>query len=198
MTRIYIEAKHERTSEAVFIKTLLLSIGKDENQYELICVDGKDNLANVSVKMREATLEDINNIIIFDADFPDNNGGYLIRKSEIESMLQTLSVQAAIFLFPNNHEDGDVETLLERIMQKNDHQRFFDCYHDYENCLGDMYISPNRKGKLHTYISAQKGLTKKQRNALGSGHWCFDDKRYWDIDNMELEPLKEFLNLYVS
>ncbi len=197
MTRIYIEAKHANTTEAVFIKTLLSRIGKNENQYELIYVDGKDNLPNVAVKMQEATFENINNIIIFDADFSQNKGGFSVRKSAIANKLQALAVQATIFLFPNNREDGDIETLLERIMQKHNHQRFFDCYHDYESCLGGMYKTPNRKGKLHTYISAQTGLTKKQRDALGSGEWCFEDKRYWDIDNVEVDPLKNFLTSHV-
>ncbi len=198
MTRIYLETKHRKTSEAVFIKTLLTHIGKSEESYEIICVDGKDNLSCVAPKLQETIIEGSKNIIIFDADTEKNKGGFIKRKAEIEAKLLELGVHALIFLFPNNSEDGDVESLLERLMQTNTHKRFFDCYHDYEACLGLEYRAPNLKGKLHTYISAQKDLTTKQIRNLGSGQWLFDDIRFWDLDNEALNPLKEFLELNIE
>ena len=54
------------------------------------------------------------------------------------------------------------------------------------------YISPNRKAKLHTYISSQR-LNNASRKKLGSGQWLFDNSDYWDFSRPELEPLVEFL-----
>lgn len=97
-----------------------------------------------------------------------------------------------LFLYPNNQDDGVFENLLERLMQKEKHSRFFDCFTDYENCLGDEYVSPDLKGKLHTYMSAQKSLSNKERKNLGSGQWLFDDERFWNLDSEDLKPLREF------
>lgn len=41
MTRIFIEARHEKTSEYVFLVTLLEYLGFTEEQYDIICIGGK-------------------------------------------------------------------------------------------------------------------------------------------------------------
>ena len=46
---------------------------------------------------------------------------------------------------------------------------------------------PDLKGKLHTYMSAQK-LPGKLRNRFGSGDWLFDNKDYWNLDVDALQP----------
>jgi hypothetical protein len=80
------------------------------------------------------------------------------------------------------------------------HKVFFDCFDDYEKCIKGVknaegtpiYNSPNLKGKLHTYISAQK-LNKKYRDRLGAGDWLFDRSEYWNLDIVALQALKDFL-----
>lgn len=195
MTNIFIESKKKDTPEYVFLETYVKHIGIPQNTYTIIPVDGKDALYNaVNInKMREAVAEGSSNIIIFDADFNHNNGGYSIRRNDIETKLSQHLVNASIFLFPNNYDDGDFESILENIMQKQKHQRFIDCFSDYEKCLGNDYHTPDRKHRLHTYMFAQKTLTKKQRSELGRGKWLFEDKHFWDIDNAYLKPLKDFL-----
>ena len=73
------------------------------------------------------------------------------------------------------------------------HEQWLHCYSDYETCLGNHYLTPNLKGKLFTYISAQKTLSNTQRNKLGSGQWLFNDAQYWNLNAPELQPLKDFL-----
>ena len=68
-----------------------------------------------------------------------------------------------------------------------------DCFSDYEACLGSQYISPNLKGKLHTYISFMKKLTGGQRKKLGQGEWLFDREEFWDLKSPYLQPLVDFL-----
>lgn len=122
MTQIFIEARYEKTSEYVFLNTIIKELGFS------------------------ATLQRIN------------------------QELQSNGMQAdGIFLFPNNTDDGIFENLLEKLMQKETHEQWLHCYSDYETCLGNHYLTPNLKGKLFTYISAQKTLSNTQRNKLGSG-----------------------------
>lgn len=192
MIKIFLETGKNTTSEYVFIRTLLSSMGFDKEKYDIECVNGKDNLKNASTLMKGNTIQGGTNLIVFDADTVLNSGGFDKRKAELEQKLKDLDINAKLFLFPNNKDDGDFESLLEELVQKNTHQKFFDCYGDYETCLGNLYQSPNRKGKLHTYISAQKDLTKKERSHLGEGEWLFNDSRFWNLEAEYLTPLKQF------
>lgn len=193
MITIFLETGSKTTSEYVFIKTLIKHLGVEEKVSEIVCVNGKDNLANSSNAFLANTLEGGTNLIIFDADSPANKGGFAIREKDLRQQFDFLGIKADLFLFPNNADDGDFEVLLESILRRDIHQRFFDCFEDYEKCLGGNYIAPNRKGKLFTYISAQKELTHKQRSDLGKGEWLFDDERFWDLDSPSLQPLKQFI-----
>lgn len=197
MTRIFIEAKHKNTTESVFITTLLQHLGIAASSYEICCVDGKDNLDKNEVKFRENTLTGGRNLIIIDADTPATGCGYTVTKERILSTFPGDVVIDGLYLFPHNHDDGIFENLLEELTLKDTHSIFFDCFSDYEKCLGDEYVSPDIKGKLHTYMSAQKALSKTQRRALGSGQWLFNDTRFWNLDVPELQPLKDFLKANV-
>ena len=196
MTRIYLETGSRKTAEYVFIRTLLkdvLNFDNSKHAVEIECVGGKDNLPNVFNKMKDTTLsEDGTNLIIFDADSQAKakDGGSIERKKYLRQLLISNGVQAEIFLYPNDKDDGDVETLLERMMRKDLHDKFFDCYNDYETCLGDDYVRPDLKTRLFAYIRAQKGLSSKQRKHIGDGEWLFTDDNYWDMDSKDLEPLK--------
>ena len=165
MVRIYLETGKKTTSEYVFVDTIIKHRGISSEKYEIECVNGKDSLHQLKNKMQETTLEGGINLVIFDADSADNGGGFEKRKSILLQQLEDMKVEASLFLFPDNQNDGDVEVLMETLVLKDKHKRFFSCYNGYEMCLGDEYQAPNLKGKLSTYISAQKGLTKKQRNS---------------------------------
>lgn len=198
MIRIYLETEKPATPERVFVNTILCHLKVDMNEFEIICVGGKDNLRNVINKMKETVIQDHGcNLVIFDADGIENGGGFEKRKSEIETLLASSGVNADLFLWPNNKDDGDFETLVEKLIRQDLHKQFLYCFHDYEACLGKEYLSPNRKGKLHTFVSAQKGLSKKQRDGLGKGEWMFDNPNLWNLNSQELESLKDFLNKYL-
>jgi hypothetical protein len=140
-------------------------------------------------------------LVLIDADTIAKGYGFVKRKADIESEMQSHSIAFPYFIYPNNNDDGEVETLMESAARRNLHQVFFDCFEDYEKCVSGvkdvngqpMYNTPNLKGKLHTYISSQN-LSNKSRKQLGSGNWLFDDNNYWDLGTATLEPLKEFLS----
>lgn len=199
MTRLFIEAGHEKTHEYVFLDTLIQQLGFKQDQYEIICTGGKNNLVNAANKFKENTLEGGKNLIVFDADTPATGCGFAATLQRINRELESNGMQAGgIFLWPNNADDGILENLLEQLMQKETHKQWVDCYADYEACLGDQYLTPDLKGKLYTYISAQKTLSNTKRNKLGSGQWQFKDARYWNLDVPELQPLKDFLSNNIS
>lgn len=197
MTYIFLETGKPATSEAVFIKTLIENLGYNISSNKVEFVNGYKNLVNVIPTIKARCAEGGKVIIIFDADSLGNNGGYETRKKEIEEVLGENNAQAELFLFPNNEEDGDFETLLEHLIQKEKHAQMLDCYADYETCLGNDYVHPNLKGKIFTYISAMKMSSSKCRK-LGNGEWMFDNAEYWSLESDYLKPLKAFLQQHCS
>ena len=188
--KIFLETGKKTTPEFVFIKTLLRSIGKPVDDEDIECLDGWTNLKKIfAQQVRKPEIEKI--LIVFDADFVRNNGGFEYRKKDLETVINRSS-QAELFLFPNNADDGDFETLLAQIVNKENNERFFDCFSDFEKCLGDSYRQPNLKAKLYSYINLQKKLSSQERDKLGRGEWLFEDKRFWNLDHPSLDTLKEF------
>lgn len=197
MTYIFLETGKPATSEAVFIKTLIEKLGYNISSNKVEFVNGYKNLVNVIPTIKARCAEGGKVVIIFDADSLGNNGGYETRKKEIEEVLGENNAQAELFLFPNNEEDGDFETLLEHLIQKEKHTQMLDCYADYETCLGNDYVHPNLKGKIFTYISAMK-MSSSKRRKLGNGEWMFDNAEYWSLESDYLKPLKAFLQQHCS
>ena len=194
MVRIYLETGEDTTPEYVFVNTLMKHWGYDSNSFEIVRVGGKDKLLLMAPKMKETTLEGGKNLVIFDADSAANGGGFNERNEALIQLLQSMGVIAELFLFPNNHDDGDVEVLLETLTRKDLHKRFFDCFNDYECCIGTEYNAPDLKAKLFAYMTAQKGLSKTKLKKLKSGQWLCENKDYWDIDRDTLKPLKDFIH----
>lgn len=178
-------------------KTLIENLGYNISSNKVEFVNGYKNLVNVIPTIKARCAEGGKVVIIFDADSLGNNGGYETRKKEIEEVLGENNAQAELFLFPNNEEDGDFETLLEHLILKEKHTQMLDCYADYETCLGNDYVHPNLKGKIFTYISAMK-MSSSKRRKLGNGEWMFDNAEYWSLESDYLKPLKAFLQQHCS
>lgn len=206
MNKIFIEAKSDKTSEYNFLKTIISQDFKDK-KVDFIFMDGVDNLFSETIlnQIRLSQDEGDKVLIILDADFQDKGWGFAKRKKDVAEKMQLNGVKFPFFLYPNNHEDGDVESLMESLARKDIHQYWWNCFDDYEICVKGIrdedgklkYKIPNRKAKLHTYISSQQ-LNKRQRDKIGQGHWLFDDKAYWDLSKVELKPLLEFLHEYLK
>jgi len=200
MNKIFIEAKHDKTSEYNFLKTILAQYFPDKDVC-FIFMNGVGNLFGESIQnqIRQSQDEGDNVLVILDADFPDKGWGYAKRKKDVMENMQLNQISFPFFLYPDNQNDGDVETLMESLACKDTHKEWWGCFTDYEMCVKGikgsegklMYNVPNRKAKLHTYISSQR-LSNKQRDKIGQGHWLFDDKAYWDLNKDDLKPLLDF------
>lgn len=201
MTKIFIEAKSKDTSECHFLQAII-NIVSPKIEVNFIPMNGIGNLFKEpiinQIKVTQENGEQV--IVLADADTITKQHGYVKRKDEIDNEMKANAVSFPYFLYPNNHDDGDVEILMEAATRKDLHPVFFDCFNDYETCVSSVkdesgvskYNVPSLKNKLHTYMAAQK-LSRKYRDRLGKGDWLFENKDYWDLDIDALKPLKEFL-----
>ena len=201
MNKIFIEAKKPQTSEYCLLETILKNKFPDKI-YDIICMDGVDNLFNQGILTLIRTFQDNGDkvIVILDADTIDKKWGFEARKRNTIEKMREYEIEFLFFLYPNNRDDGDFEVLLESMARKDLHDKWWDCFSDYETCVTGIrdesgkskYVLPNRKAKLHTYISSQR-LNNASRRKIGSGQWLFDDTDYWDLSRAEIGPLVEFL-----
>lgn len=206
MDKIFIEAQHNKTSEFNFIHTVVSKHfpGKEDG---IVCMGGVDKLFNEAIlnNIRQTQDEGGKALILVDADFPSKGWGFSARQHDVLSKMSSHEVVFPLFIYPNNKDDGDVETLMESLARKDLHQEWWDCFEDYETCVKGAkdktgnykYNLPNRKAKLHTYISSQM-LCKKKREMLGKGDWLFADSDYWDLSRCELKPLLDFFATNLS
>lgn len=120
MNKIFIEAKKPQTSEYCFLETILKNEFPDKI-YDIICMDGVDNLFNQGILTLIRTFQDNGDkvIVILDADTIDKKWGFEARKrNTMEKMLEN-EIDFPFFLYPNNHDDGDFEVLLETLVYCN-------------------------------------------------------------------------------
>ncbi len=199
--RLFIEAKHAKTPECNFLKSLVRRYFPNKD-FDFIFMDGYGNLFNEAIvnQMRSAIDEQENCLLFLDADTPKQNGGFVAKEAWVKKNLAVYNLDVPFFIYPNNAEDGDVECLMEQIARRDLHNRWFDCFEDYEKCVAGIkningqssYNIPNLKGKLHTYISSMNLRAKERRN-LGGGNWLFENEQYWDLSSNELNPIVNFL-----
>mgnify|MGYP004676774579 FL=1 len=198
---MFIEAKHAKTPECNFLKSLVRRYFPNKD-FDFIFMDGYGNLFNDAIvnQMRSAIDEQENCLLFLDADTPKQNGGFVAKEAWVKKNLAVYNLDVPFFIYPNNAEDGDVECLMEQIARRDLHNRWFDCFEDYEKCVAGIkningqssYNIPNLKGKLHTYISSMNLRAKERRN-LGGGNWLFENEQYWDLSSNELNPIVNFL-----
>lgn len=125
MNKIFIEAKKPQTSEYCFLETILKNEFPDKI-YDIICMDGVDNLFNQGILTLIRTFQDNGDkvIVILDADTIDKKWGFEARKSNTMEKMQENEIDFPFFLYPNNHDDGDFEVLLETLARKDLHNKW--------------------------------------------------------------------------
>lgn len=201
MNKIFIEAKNKETLEYNFLKAII-ELYFPLLDVDFICTDGIGNLFNETNlnQMRQAQEVGEQVLILIDADTIPKGYGFTKRKADIDNSMLTHQISFPYFIYPNNQDDGVLENLIESSARRDLHTVFFDCFEDYERCVSGVkdecgkpvYNTPDLKGKLHTYISAQK-LSNKKRKKIGSGDWLFNNTNYWNLNAVALTPLKNFL-----
>lgn len=138
----------EGPSDKVFLEVYLYFLGNFlTKNFKVQNIKGKDNLSKrlLEIEKYDKTL------IIFDADKDYESNKKEILKIVLKTK-QTIS-EEQIFLFPNNQDDGDLETLLLEIAK---HDEFLKCFEGYLECIKSKEhykpIRNIRKNMLYAYL----------------------------------------------
>lgn len=146
------------------------------------------------------------NLVVYDADTTSHErGGFEARRGELQGQAAALGLAFELFLFPTNHADGNLETLLESLIHPG-HQQVVDCFTKYEDCLqglvspnGLAYRIPADKAKIYAYVEAMPLTDEERRRHKGRGATkYFSNPAYWNLDSAEVQPLCEFLNQHIQ
>ncbi|MGL2822269.1 DUF3226 domain-containing protein [Helicobacter pylori] len=194
----------EGPSDKVFLEVYLYFLEDlPIKNFKVQNIKGKDNLSKrlLEIEKYDKTL------IIFDA-----NKDYESNKKEILTVVskrkQTIS-EEQIFLFPNNQDDGDLETLLLKIAK---HDDFLKCFEGYLECIKSKEhykpIKRIRKNKWHAYLEALglENLTKTNIDVFDSKGKIKEKnkeeyeklKEVIDFNSKSLIPLKNFLGQFAE
>ncbi|WQZ93563.1 hypothetical protein KVL67_01945 [Helicobacter pylori] len=203
----------EGPSDKVFLEVYLYFLEDlPIKNFKVKDVKGKDNLSKrlLEIEKYDKTL------IVFDAD------NYKSNKKEILTVVsktkQTIS-EEQIFLFPNNKDDGDLETLLLKIAK---HDEFLKCFEGYLECIKSKEhykpIKNIRKNMLYAYLELfelEKFFQYKwdTNNKKNEEKIIIDDKgkikeehkeeyeklkEVIDFNSNSLIPLKDFLGQFAK
>lgn len=206
MNKIFIEAESKKTSEYYFLEAIIRKFFP-AIEVQFIFMKGVDNLFNQPIlnEIKKAKIEGSQILVLVDADSEEKKWGYKRRKDWIEEGMKEHDVSFPYFIYPNNQNDGLVETLMEAAALYAPNKVFFDCYTDYETCLkNSKYNIPSLKGKVYAYAEAQTiyDIQKGERipliNKINSGDWLFDNPDYWNLEVENLQPLKDFFSKFLK
>ncbi|NHB15579.1 DUF3226 domain-containing protein [Helicobacter pylori] len=216
-TLIYTEGKNDK----IFL-SWCLDVWKNEDHFDqahfdIIHVGGKNKIFSDEFCERiENILKNENQeyrqvCIIFDADIKEENqerdAGFDNKLKHIRKEFKEKGIdfpREQIFLFPNNQDDGDLETLLLKIAN---HKEFINCFEGYLDCIKktEHYkpIKNIRKNKWYAYLEAlglenldifdSKGKIKEKYKEEYEKL-----KEAIDFNSKSLIPLKNFLGQFAE
>lgn len=200
----------EGVADKVFIRQCISAFCTDlcieeASEKNIIQCDGRTNLwskEEVRTKLQEAIDNNVKPLIIFDADNSADD-----TRQEIDQNLTLFGWQEDqyhLFLFPNNQDPGDLETLLELIIPDKN-RPILDCWYCYENKLKSYatprvrpiplppLTTPARKTKIYGYLEALLGESKSEKEKIKEKKREYNNPEHWDLNSVSLSPLREFL-----
>ena len=147
--------------------------------------------------MRQNTDVGGKNLVIFDADEDCE-----ARRKELLAIRDEFGVKFELFLLPNNKDAGELEDMLEQIINP-DNQPVMDCWATYEGELEKVRIPtktpptltiPAKKTKIYAYLETLLGKTRSQKKLIKDANRNYENTQHWNLDAEYLEPLKEFMD----
>ncbi|MGL2601341.1 DUF3226 domain-containing protein [Helicobacter pylori] len=214
-TLIYTEGKNDKN-----FLSWCLDVWEYQAHFDIIHVEGKDKLFSDEFYEKIESILTNNNprykqvCIIFDADIKEENqesdAGFDNKLKHIRKEFKEKGIdfpKEQIFLFPNNQNDGDLETLLLEIAE---HDDFLKCFEGYLECIKSKEhykpIKKIRKSKWHAYLEALcltdlytkdvfdiKGKIKEKHKEEYEKL-----KEVIDFNSNSLIPLKNFLGQFAE
>ncbi|GAA7581372.1 hypothetical protein MMM150_03630 [Helicobacter pylori] len=159
-TLIYTEGKSDKNFLSWCLDVWKNEDHFDQAHFDIIYVEGKDKLfSDEFCKRIENILKNKNQeykqvCIIFDADKKESresDAGFDNKLKHIREKFKEKRIdfpREQIFLFPNNQDDGDLETLLLKIAN---HKEFINCFEGYLDCIKKTeHYKPNITNRLKT------------------------------------------------
>ncbi len=219
-TLIYTEGKSDKNFLSWCLDVWEDEAHFDQAHFDIIHVEGKDKLFSDGFRKRiENILKNEHQAyrqvcIIFDADIKKENqesdAGFDNKLKYIREKFKEKGIdfpKEQIFLFPNNLDDGDLETLLLKIAK---HDEFLKCFEGYLECIKSKEhykpIKNIRKSKWYAYLEAfgLENLTKidifdnesKIKNKHEENYRRL--KEVIDFNSKSLVPLKNFLERFAE
>jgi hypothetical protein len=209
----------EGKADAIFLKDYLmhldksLSITTNFDKKNKIAIILKSEYAEIKILVaggytvikEEKFLKSLNEyidsnykiLIIQDADNPSKDNGGV--QNRIKYLELDSSIEFKAFFFPNNKDDGDLETLLLRIKKNDQYNTSNGCYQYYIDCT--KKINPEWSAELEedkslvfNYFRTYYGMeNSKEENRKYEAD-------YWDFESDKLNPLKDFFekNLFMD
>lgn len=166
---------------------------KADNQIITIrFTDGYTNIQNQKSTIEQ--FEDKMNKILVIQDADDNSknhGGYKNRIEYLNSIKDAENIKFETFLFPNNNDDGDLETLLLRIVEPQKFNSININYKNYAQLEGKLGYGYEKelledKSIVFNYLRTQYGMSNSsERNRV----YC---QTSWQFGSNNLEKLKTF------
>ncbi|MGL2541744.1 DUF3226 domain-containing protein [Helicobacter pylori] len=195
----------------------------DQAHFDIIHVEGKDQLFSDGLCKNIKSI--LNNedhrykqvCIIFDVDIKEesqeSDAGFDNKLKHIREKFKEKGTdfpKEQIFLFPNNQDDGDLETLLLKIAK---HDEFLKCFESYLECIKSKEhhepIKNIRKNMLYAYLGVfgLENLTKTNIDIFDSKGKIKSEyeenykkltEEVIDFSSNSLIPLKNFLGQFAE
>ena len=192
---IIVEGDADKRFIGQYVKHLF---GEDIPEEKLVTTNGKDKLKKSASINRMRTMTDQGgvNLVIFDSDDDFNS-----RKQDINDWKIENNLEFELFLFPNNNLSGELEDLLENIINVNN-RPILDCWENYEKGLKVLDIpgrtpppltTPAKKTKIYGYLEALLFASNKDKEKIKERNRDYTNTLHWNLDAQYLEPLKDFL-----
>ena len=194
----------EGEADKCFIEQLIETLPDICNQYSIkvTVTKGWTNLVcpeKTMIYVNQMNITSANdgvNLVIFDAD-----ENFKEREQEILKWKEDNNLDFELFLLPNNSSTGELEDLLESIINP-ENKAVMDCWENYEKSLkgitiswrkGEPLTTPAKKTKIYAYLEALLGKSKSQKELIKESKRNYLDERHWVLNAKALKPLVDFL-----
>ena len=176
---LFVEGENDKSFVEIFLKRMGLSNFQVE-----VMGGGVSKLRQAQIRIQRVRNRGMRVAVILDA-----NSDVTDRRSEFESKNRELDLRVErLFLFPDDENPGDLESLLEEIAASR-HKAIHDCFSTYIDCLKALpenYRLPDSKARIFAYCEALGNGPKEADRDYG-------ETDHWDMDAPALRPLKNFL-----
>lgn len=139
-------------------------------------------------------------LVVFDAD-----SDYLQQRKCILKWRDEHYFSFDLFLFPNDSDNGALESLLEKIINAQN-QPIFDCWNRFEEDLKEIHISwkepdykltiPAKKTKIYAYLETLLGDSTSQKKLIKERNRDYSNPNHWNLDTDYILSLKKFFDRF--